>query len=91
MGQIKLDLGAIVIDSGVGGASVIWWSDQADYHGTLVDCVKMRLGGEVLPGPAYLTVGTYTDCKLWVYDALHPNGEIWPQTQRLDIQVRDYR
>jgi len=63
---LKLDADT-TIDSNA-DSGVFDWSQTTTYKGQTVGVLSIKLGG------LGLTVGTYSDCELTVYDATNANG-----------------
>lgn len=68
--RIVVTVGEVVIDSTVVGSDVIWWTDQVEYKGVLVDYLQMVLGHQGL------AVGTYT-MDVVAYDPGNQSGVVW--------------
>ena len=75
--RVALVVGAVTIDSDSGGD--ISWADQQSYKSQLVDVITIKLGG------SSLVAGLYDDCRLVTYDATNPNGIVWSDDIRLQV------
>ena len=60
--RATIAINGTVIDSDIAGGAVIWWTDQQQHRGQLVDVLKFRLGHEGL------TPGEYAG-SVEIYDA----------------------
>ena len=67
--RVVIDLdGVTTVDSDIAGSSVIWWTDQATYMGSLVDVLRLQLGDQSI------AEGEYPDAAVIVYDATYALG-----------------
>lgn len=66
--RVTVAIGGVDIDSAIAGSGVIWWTDQAEYDGQMVDVLRLKLGQQGIPE------GVYNDTDIVVYDAVYVNG-----------------
>lgn len=77
--RIVLVIGAVTIDSQLVAGAITWPVVMA-YKGAPINGVKLALGA------AGLAAGNHAECRLTVYDPLHPNGLVW--TDGLSVRVK---
>jgi len=66
--RATVEVAGVLIDSAVSGPTVIWWSEQAEYEGQMVDVLRLRLGEQSIPA------GVYNDVDIVIYDGVYING-----------------
>ena len=66
--RATVEVAGVLIDSATAGADVIWWSQQAEYEGQMIDVLRLRLGEQGIPA------GVYNDVDVVIYDSVYIQG-----------------